>query len=294
MQNILENLPEEKKILRARVAIVILLLYLFIISAANVVASSLVDIDSSVFTSQNPISLLIDQALYHVIMFIGVSMLISYAVLKFDVRGFIPRLSWITIGYTVVITVCFMVVNSAIGEWNMNLDFGDSEFAQWARKSENQLRDVTEHLTNFTSTTHFIIAFLVIGVVPAVGEELLFRGLIQNLFARLFANHHVAIWITGFIFAAIHMQFFGLVPRMLLGVLFGYLYHWTGKLSIAMLAHLVNNGLAIVAFYVVQSTMPDVTSEQMEQSAPWLAVLIFGLGGSYLLFQFHQRFSVNG
>ena len=293
MQNILVNLPEEKKMRRAHVAIVILLGYLLLISTANILASSLVDIDSSTFTSQDPISLLIDQAIYHIIMFMGVSLLISYAVLKFDVKAFVPKVPWIAIGYTVVITVCFMVVNSAIGEWNMNLDFGDSDFAQWARKSEDQLKAVTEHLTNFTSTTHFLIAFFVIAVIPAVGEELLFRGLIQNLLARLFVNYHAAIWITGFIFAAIHMQFFGLIPRMLLGVLFGYLYHWTGKLSIAMLAHLVNNGLAIVAFYVVQSTMPDVTSEQMEQSAPWLAVLVFGLGGSYLLVQFYQRFRAN-
>jgi len=183
-----------------------------------------------------------------------------------------------------------MVVNSAIGEWNMNLDFGSSDFAEWAKMSEEQLKVLTEHLTNFTSTTHFVLAIVVVAIIPAIGEELLFRGLIQNMFSKAFGNHHVAIWVTGFIFAAIHMQFFGVMPRMFLGVLFGYLYHWSGNLSIAMIGHLANNGLALIALYLAQKDVVEVSPEQMEQSAPWPAVLLFDVLSFVLIRMFYKKF----
>ena len=184
-----------------------------------------------------------------------------------------------------------MVVNSAVGEWNMNLDFGSSDFAEWARRSEDQLKVLTEHLTDFTSSTHFILALVVVAIIPAIGEELLFRGLIQNFFSKAFSNHHVAIWLTGLIFASIHMQFFGVMPRMLLGVLFGYLYHWSGKLSVAMIGHLANNGLALIALYLAQQDVVEVTPEQMEEAAPWPAVLVFAVISFLLIRVFYKKFS---
>ena len=77
---------------------------------------------------------------------------------------------------------------------------------------------------------------------------------------------------------------------MLLGVLFGYLYHWSGKLSIAMIGHLLNNGLALVVLWMAQNEVIDVSTEQMEQSAPWPAVLVFGLITAFLLIRFHKQY----
>mgnify|MGYP001804292890 CR=1 FL=1 len=223
-------------------------------------------------------------------MFIGVPALFIGIALKTPFSDYFPKVSFGLIGLTILISISFMVVNSAIGEWNMNLDFGSSEFAEWAKRSEEQLKVLTEHITNFNTTTHFILAFVVVAIIPAIGEELLFRGLIQNMFSRAFANHHVAIWLTGFIFAAIHMQFFGVVPRMLLGVLFGYLYHWSGKLSVAMIGHLTNNGLALIALYLAQQGVVEVSPEQMEESAPWPAVILFAGLSFFLIRAFYKRF----
>lgn len=293
MQDILQNLPQEKQNNRAWIGLAILIGYFSIYTAFNIIASSLVEIDDSVFLSQDPISLLITQAVIQVLMFIVVAILITYLILKFDFKYFFPGVSAKEVLLTTGIAISSMVIISAVGEWNMNLEFGESEFAQWARKSEDQLKVITEHITNFQSIQHFLMAFLAVAIIPAIAEELVFRGLIQSLFTKVLKNHHISIWLTGLIFAAIHLQFFGLAPRMLLGVLFGYLYHWSGKLSTAIIGHLINNGLAIVLLYLTQQDVISISPEQMEESAPWPAVLIFGIAAAFLLSRFYKYYQTD-
>lgn len=271
----------------------ILIIYLLSFTLINVAASSLVEIDDQFLLSQDPISLLVTQAVSQFLMFIVVGILISFLLLRFDIKDFFNRTSWLTVGLSIGIAIGSMVIISAIGEWNMNLDFGDSDFGKWARKSEDQLKIATEHITNFQSIQHFLLAILAVAIIPAVGEELIFRGLLQSLFVRIVKNHHVAIWLTGFIFAAIHLQFFGLAPRMLLGVVFGYMYHWSGKLSTAMIGHLINNGLALLFLYIAQSDIVDIAPEQLDEAAPWPAILFFSFVTAYLLFKFHKQFQPN-
>ena len=293
MQDILQYLPQNKQNSRAWIGLIILVSYFLLYVAFNVAASSMIEIDENVILNQNPISLLVSQAVSQVIMFIVIAILITYLLLKFDFKHFFPGVSGKEVLMLFGIAVGSMVLISAVGEWNMKLDFGDSDFAQWARKSEDQLKVITEHLTTFQSTQHFLLAFLAVAIIPAIAEELIFRGLMQSLFTRVLKNHHIAIWLTGFIFAAIHLQFFGLAPRMLLGVLFGYLYHWSGKLTTAIIGHLINNGLALVLLLLAQHKVLDVSPEQMEQSAPWPAVVFFGILTVFLLSRFHKLYQSN-
>ncbi len=287
MHDILRNNPEDKHKARAWAFGLGLTAY---ISIVMILGNGGEDVDTDMILGLDPIFLLAAQGIVSIFMFLGVPGLFNGIALKIPLSEYFPKVSLTTVGLTCILTISFMVVNSAITEWNMNLDFGSSDFAEWARGSEEQLKVLTEHLTNFKSTSHFILAFVVIAIIPAIGEELLFRGLIQNFFTKAFANHHIAIWVTGFIFAAIHMQFFGVIPRMLLGVVFGYLYHWSGKLSVAMIGHLVNNGLGILALYIVQSDVVEVSPDQMEQSAPWPLVLIFAAITFILMRNFYNRF----
>ncbi|NQZ75225.1 MAG: CPBP family intramembrane metalloprotease [Ekhidna sp.] len=287
MQDILRNHPEDKLQSRSWAFGLGLTAY---ISIVMMLGSGGDEVDTSMILGIDPIFLLAVQGVAAVFMFIAVSAIFIALALKIPFSDFFPRVPWSTLGLTFVISISFMVVNSAIGEWNMSLDFGNSDFAKWAEQSEEQLKVLTEHITNFTSTSHFLLAIVVVAIIPAIGEELLFRGLIQNMFVKAFKNHHVAIWVTGFIFAAIHMQFFGVMPRMLLGVLFGYLYYWSGNLSVAMVGHLINNGLALIAMYLAQKDIVEISPEQMEQSAPWPAVLIFGAISFFLLQVFYKKY----
>ncbi len=163
---------------------------------------------------------------------------------------------------TVIGTFSFLFVNAYFIEWNANIDFPDfmSGFEEWARNLEEQLAETTEKFTTFNNFTQFLFGFLVIAVLPGIGEELLFRGVLQNSLHKLTKNAHVAIWVSAFIFGAIHLQFYGLVPRMLLGAVFGYLYVWSGNIWYPIISHIANNGIAVIMTY----TMSDVNLDETE------------------------------
>jgi membrane protease YdiL (CAAX protease family) len=101
----------------------------------------------------------------------------------------------------------------------------------------------------------------VVAVLAGVSEELLFRGVLQNIILKTTKNPHLAIWFTAFTFSFIHFQFYGFVPRMLLGALFGYLYFWTKSLWIPMFAHIVNNGFTLIMAYMNDMKMVKVDIE---------------------------------
>ena len=136
------------------------------------------------------------------------------------------------------------------------------------------MKVLTEFLTEFESPGYFILAIVVIAVIPGVGEELLFRGFLQNILKRIFKNDHIAIWIAAILFSAIHFQFYGFIPRMLLGALFGYLYVWTGNLLIPIIAHFLNNSISLIALYIYQKGLIDIDVESTE-ALPIAYVLIF-------------------
>jgi membrane protease YdiL (CAAX protease family) len=141
----------------------------------------------------------------------------------------------------VPLALSLMMVNSIFIEWNMNVHL-PSGLHEFFKRFEDQAKEATDFLTSFYSLTYFIFAFVVVAIIPAVGEEFLFRGLIQKYMTGIVNNPHVAIWLTAIFFSAFHMQFFGFVPRMILGAFFGYLYYFSGNIWYAIGAHFVNNG----------------------------------------------------
>ena len=192
---------------------------------------------------------------------------------------------------TVFAIVAFIGLNSIFIEWNANVHLPESAKAieEWAREYENAAEVLTKFLTTFDSEAQLIIALIVIAVLPAIGEEIVFRGFIQSEFFRITKNIHVSIWIAAFLFSAIHFQFFGFVPRLLLGALFGYLYFWSGNLWMAILAHFVNNGLSVMAMYFYQKGAFTFDLETPE-AAPTNVVLISAVLTGGLLYYFYKYF----
>jgi len=122
---------------------------------------------------------------------------------------------------------------------------------QWMKDAEDQAAQLTDAFLKTNTIRSLGVNLLVIAIIPAIGEEMLFRGILQRLFSEWFRNVHVAIVFTAFIFAAIHLQFYGFLPRMLLGVMFGYLFWWSGSLWLPIFAHFLNNGAAVVVSFLV-------------------------------------------
>jgi membrane protease YdiL (CAAX protease family) len=179
---------------------------------------------------------------------------------------------------TGIIVISFMAVNSVFIEWNASFHFPEflNDFEQWARARETYAEEITKFLTNFNSLGEFFFAFIIIALLPGIGEELVFRGLLQPQLHRATGNVHVAIWISAVLFSAIHMQFFGFIPRVLLGALFGYLYLWSGNLLVPMFAHFMNNGFSVLMLYLKQLGIIDIDIETTE-AAPWPAVISFAI-----------------
>ncbi|MBN2638322.1 MAG: CPBP family intramembrane metalloprotease [Bacteroidales bacterium] len=137
-------------------------------------------------------------------------------------------------------------------EWNAQLSLPEalSGIQKWMIAKEAQADQITNLLLRVSTTKALLLNLFVIALMPALGEELMFRGVLQQLFLSWTRNKHVAVFLTAFIFSAIHMQFFGFLPRFVLGLLLGYLFVYTNSLWVPMLVHFVNNASSVIIFYL--------------------------------------------
>jgi hypothetical protein len=162
------------------------------------------------------------------------------------------------------------------------------QFPDWMSSVEHSFKQAEETAEKqtiaFMSTkTQWGLALniFMVGVLPAIGEELMFRGILQKLFTNITRNAHWGIIISSFIFSAIHLQFYGFFPRWLLGMLFGYMLFWSGSMWAPMLAHFLNNSLAVVGYFMVNTNKLDKSTMDAGSSTDVLpytivATLFFG------------------
>ncbi|WP_158855901.1 CPBP family intramembrane glutamic endopeptidase [Lunatibacter salilacus] len=164
----------------------------------------------------------------------------------------ISRVKFTGILVMILLMVGFIAFNSLIVYLNTNVHFPEflSGFEKALRDKEDELMLLTQYITDFDNGLEFFVALLVIGIMAGWGEEYLFRGILQPKMHQYTGNVHLGVWITAFIFSAIHLQFYGLFPRMFLGALFGYLYVYSGSLIYPILAHTLNNALTVTLVYL--------------------------------------------
>lgn len=185
-----------------------------------------------------------------------------------------------------VIMVIVMPFINFIGEINANMKFPEwmSGIETWMRNSEDKAAELTEAFLKVDNIGGLFFNLLMIAVLPALGEELLFRGVIQRIFSNMTRNHHWGIWISAIIFSAFHLQFYGFIPRLLLGVLFGYLLVWSGSMWLPIAAHFLNNGLATIAMYFVDKGVikPEVENIGSTSGSYYIAIISLLFVGSLL------------
>lgn len=236
--------------------------------------------------------LMLLQGISHIGMFLLPTLVFWFAVEKNRWQDFQQRpLRWVALPLLVpVMVVAFMPFDSSIIEWNRNIHLPDAwqPLEEWMRAKDTQLTDSTKYLTTFQTPLQLLLALLVVGLIPAVGEEVLFRGVIQRALTQWTRNVHVGVWAAALLFSAIHVQFLGFVPRMLLGALFGYLYVWSGNLWIPILAHFTNNGFTVLMMYLYQRKVVPIDIESNE-SLPMPTVLLSALLTAGLLYLFQQK-----
>ncbi|MCM1349464.1 MAG: CPBP family intramembrane metalloprotease [Firmicutes bacterium] len=155
--------------------------------------------------------------------------------------------------------LCSIPAMNMVVDWNANVELprGLGEMANWMRAMEESANNTLKVLFGNGSVMNLIMALLVVGVFAGFSEELLFRGAIQRMMITANVNAHVAIWVTAFIFSAVHLQFFGFVPRLLLGAMFGYMAWWSGSVWLSVAAHVTNNALAATSMWLTARGATD-------------------------------------
>lgn len=161
----------------------------------------------------------------------------------------------------ILIMICAIPAINLLADLNSHIKLPESlDFIEQSlRQKEDLAAQLTERFLQADSVAGMLINVGLLALLPALSEELTFRGTLQQIIGeRREAGGErrkvqIAIWVSAIIFSAVHMQFYGFVPRMLLGALFGYMFVWTGSLWVPVLMHFVNNGIAVVVYYLIDS-----------------------------------------
>ncbi|MEA4982925.1 MAG: type II CAAX endopeptidase family protein [Paludibacter sp.] len=195
--------------------------------------------------------------------------------------------------YAMVVMVVAIPAINLLGEINHLVKFPAylSMIEDYLLEMEQRAEELTNIMLSVSSMTGLLINIGLIAVIPAVGEELFFRGTIQRLLQDKM-KIHAAVWITAFIFSSIHFQFYGFIPRLLMGAFLGYLFAWTNNLWVPIVAHFTNNALAVIFFYLKNTGQTSVDLENIGNSETYLTGIISMVTVGVLIFFLRPKNSV--
>jgi membrane protease YdiL (CAAX protease family) len=161
-------------------------------------------------------------------------------------------------------------ISNALQEFNSQLRLSEN-----IQEMQDANLEVFAAITSGTSWGSFAFNILLLAVIPAIGEELIFRGIIMRLLARVANNIHAGIWVSGFLFSLMHGQPHNFLPMMMMGVLLGYLLVWSGTIWVPIVVHLLfNSTTLIVTFFVNRG---DIIPSTHSFGADDVPLLIAGL-----------------
>ena len=177
------------------------------------------------------------------------------------------------------------------GKWNAAFPFPEAfGIADWIKQSEDAGEVVTKLFLKADTVGVFILNVFIIAFLPALGEEIFFRGMIQQYMVKAVKNLYIGIIITAIIFSAFHFQFMGFLPRMLLGIILGCIFAWSKNIWLSVFAHFLNNGAAVTLDYLNQRNI--INEEQLESVASdnvMVVVVSLVLLGALMFALYKQR-----
>ena len=228
------------------------LLFLIILFVSGLIGVAI----SAIFMAAGDTGMKIAQGLSSIFMFV-VPPIVYYYVTRmkhqmYDLGFRKPANPWWLLLIGVVLMFISLPVTNQLTRWNEAMSFGGvfEKLEEYLKMLEETAAATTEKMLNVDTIGGLLLNLLVIALIPAVGEELTFRGVLQQGLMRRMKSPHVAILLSAAIFSFIHFQFYGFLPRMFLGMLLGYLFYTSGSLWTCMLMHFLNNGSAVVVYYL--------------------------------------------
>lgn len=210
--------------------------------------------------------------------------------------GLTQRVSWRPFAGVAIIYIL------AVPMMNWLVDINEKmTLPGWAGGMEGQLRawenaaqQLTFQILSSSSVGGLLLNILIIGLLTALAEEMFFRGALQRMVARIPSlGGWSAVWIAAFIFSAAHFQFFGFLPRFLIGVFFGYLLMATGSLWPGVFAHALNNSLVVLSTWLMNhgDQLAFIREYGAVESGQFpIAALVSALLTATFLYFGHNRF----
>ena len=154
----------------------------------------------------------------------------------------------------------------------------------WMENLEESAQATTNLLLDGTSIWDYLGNILFIGVFASVAEEVFFRGVLQQLLTKLFKNKHAGVWMAAFIFSLMHMQFYGFLPRIILGAMLGYLFAYSKNLWIPILVHFLNNAMVVTFNFFFRESSAYQYLEELPITLGFLISGLLSLGTLIFLF----------
>lgn len=160
------------------------------------------------------------------------------------------------VGVSVGVMLTAIPLINCLVSWNQAIRLPESMsgLEQLMQQMEEQADRILQGFLTYKDGAWWVLMLnlLILAVLPAIGEELTFRGVLQRLISnqQSAVRNHVAVWVTAFIFAFVHFQFYGFIARMLLGAVLGYALVWSGNIGYSILMHATNNALSVIVFYL--------------------------------------------
>lgn len=204
---------------------------------------------------------------------------------------------WNVAGILTLYLLALPALNQTI-YWNAGMNLPDSmhDLELWLKQMESNAEQSTMAVVNVTGVGDLVVNILVLGVFTGIAEEFLFRAGIQRMMIRSGINAHAAVWIAAFVFSAVHFQFFGFIPRLLLGAAFGYIYLWSGSIWNAALAHAFNNSFVVVFAWLKARNALDFNPDMLGVSPdgiPWIAIASAAATILFIIYERRRFFAPN-
>ena len=190
---------------------------------------------------------------------------------------------WFIIGFIMMYAI--LPLNNVFAEWNAGLKLPESmsRIEELIKEMYESSAVVLEKLVNVNTFGGFVINLIMIAGLAALGEELLFRSIIQTSLIKTCKNAHVGIIIASAIFSFIHFDFYAFIPRLVLGMLLGYMFYYSRSIWVSMFMHFVNNATAVVIYYLNNIGVTNVDVETFGQTQ--LLPLLISIALMIILFR---------
>ncbi len=208
--------------------------------------------------------------------------------------GFNHRVTVQQVGMVLLIMIAALPAVSVLEQVTQLFPWSKAYLAKF-KLAEDEYNQQVVILARMNGISDYLISLFVIALLPAVLEEIMFRGCWQNLLSRWFKMPIVAVIVMSAFFSAVHGSYLGFLSRFALGFVLGWMYYRTGNIWLNIIAHFFNNALAATSLYLSGKPGKAIDPSAMDDHFPmWAGVLsLVAVVGLFIAFEKVSKYQVD-